>query len=120
MIPDSHQQMKYSIKANTLALAGLDVLEQPRKVIEQVASAGYSGIELKTGADGFDQDAVREMIQICKSLGIKLISVDVFWSSADTTSVPLRITPRCCRSLSISNNSISDRQKSKERAFSFL
>ena len=83
MIPDSHQQMKYSIKANTLALAGLDVLEQPRKVIEQVSSAGYSGIELKTGADGLDQDAAREMIQICKSLGIKLHTLGGAWAAWD-------------------------------------
>ena len=75
--------MKYSVKASTLSLAGLNVLERPGKVIERVAAAGYSGIELKTDAGGFDPVAVKEIIKVCGSLGMELHTLGGAWAAWD-------------------------------------
>ena len=64
--------LKYSVKASALAVAGFDAVENPREVLEMIAQAGYNGIELKGQPDRIDPTLAREIASIAAALGLEL------------------------------------------------
>lgn len=75
--------LKYSAKQSALALAGFNLLEKPRQVLEMVARAGYDGIELKGEPDRIDLELAREIASIATSLDLKLPTIGGAWGAWD-------------------------------------
>ena len=73
--------LKYSVIVDTLASFGLSIWEQPREILEMVASAGYDGVDITAEPDRIDRKTYREIANIARSMGLEVAALLGAWAT---------------------------------------
>ena len=71
---------KYSVILCTLAASGGNVWEDPRTVLETIATAGYDGVDLDAEPDRIDPKLFAEVADMAISLGLKIPALIGAWA----------------------------------------
>jgi sugar phosphate isomerase/epimerase len=73
--------LKYSVILATLAMAGANVWQQPREVLEAVADAGYDAVDIDGEPNRIAPAPMTEVVETAHSLGLEIAGVVGAWGA---------------------------------------